>query len=65
MEPSLLLADEPTGNLDSASGHQVFELLTNLSRTQSLSVVMVTHNMELAGSLDRCLTLVDGQLSHQ
>ncbi len=65
MEPSVLLADEPTGNLDSASGHQVFELLTDLSRTQSLSVIMVTHNMELAGSLDRCLTLVDGRLSHQ
>ena len=63
MEPTLLLADEPTGNLDSASGQQVFELLTNLSRTQSLAVVMVTHNMELADSLDRCLTLVDGRLT--
>jgi ABC-type lipoprotein export system ATPase subunit len=65
MEPSLLLADEPTGNLDSASGNQVFDLLTNLCRTQSLSVIMVTHNMELAGSMDRCLTLADGQLSRQ
>ncbi len=65
MEPALLLADEPTGNLDSASGRQVFDLLTNLCRTQSLSVIMVTHNMELAGSMDRCLTLVDGRLSGQ
>ena len=65
MEPFLLLADEPTGNLDSASGRQVFDLLTNLCRTQSLSVIMVTHNMELAGSMDRCLTLVDGRLSDQ
>ena len=65
MEPALLLADEPTGNLDSASGRQVFDLLTNLCRTQSLSVIMVTHNMELAGSMDRCLTLVDGRLSDQ
>lgn len=65
MDPALLLADEPTGNLDSASGRQVFNLLTNLCRTQSLSVIMVTHNMELAGSMDRCLTLVDGRLSNQ
>lgn len=65
MKPALLLADEPTGNLDSRSGGQVFELLTDLCRTQSLSVIMVTHNMELAGSMDRCLTLVDGRLSDQ
>ena len=65
MDPALLLADEPTGNLDSASGRQVFDLLTNLCRTQSLSVIMVTHNMELAGSMDRCLTLMDGRLSDQ
>ncbi len=63
MKPSLVLADEPTGNLDSASGKQVFDLLTHLCRTQSMSVIMVTHNMELAGSMDRCLTLADGQLS--
>jgi lipoprotein-releasing system ATP-binding protein len=62
MEPELLLADEPTGNLDSASGQQVFSLLTQLCRTRSMSVVMVTHNMELAGAMDRCLTLKDGSL---
>ena len=65
MEPSLLLADEPTGNLDSVNGNQVFDLLTHLCRTQSLSVIMVTHNMELADSMDRCLRLMDGQLSGQ
>ena len=62
MDPALLLADEPTGNLDSRSGGQVFELLTALCRTQSLSVIMVTHNMELARSMDRCRTLQDGVL---
>ncbi len=62
MEPALLLADEPTGNLDSKSGAQVFELLTSLCRTQSLSVIMVTHNMELAAAMDRCQTLRDGLL---
>ncbi len=62
MQPALLLADEPTGNLDSASGQQVFELLTELCRTRSMSVVVVTHNLELAAAMDRCLTLKDGQL---
>ncbi|RUM35965.1 MAG: ABC transporter ATP-binding protein, partial [Desulfobulbus sp.] len=62
MEPSLLLADEPTGNLDSVNGDQVFQLLTDLCRTNTMSVIMVTHNMELAHSMDRCLTLKDGRL---
>jgi lipoprotein-releasing system ATP-binding protein len=62
MQPVLLLADEPTGNLDSASGQQVFALLTELCQTRSMSVVMVTHNMELAGAMDRCVTLKDGSL---
>ncbi|MCI5142096.1 MAG: ABC transporter ATP-binding protein [Candidatus Electrothrix sp. ATG1] len=62
MQPALLLADEPTGNLDSASGQQVFDLLTELCRTRKMSVAMVTHNMELAGEMDRCLTLKDGRL---
>ncbi len=63
MEPSLLLADEPTGNLDTANGDQVFQLLTTLCRTNNMSVIMVTHNMELALSMDRCLTLKDGRLN--
>ena len=62
MDPALLLADEPTGNLDSASGNRVFALLKALSESLDLSVVMVTHNMELARAMDRCLTLTDGAL---
>ena len=62
MQPVLLLADEPTGNLDSASGQQVFELLTELCQTRSMSVAMVTHNMGLADAMDRCVTLKDGCL---
>ncbi len=62
MEPALLLADEPTGNLDSASGNRVFALLKELSTSLNLSVIMVTHNMELARAMDRCHTLVDGSL---
>ena len=63
MDPALLLADEPTGNLDSASGNRVFALLRELSQSLGLSVVMVTHNMTLAAAMDRCLTLADGQLA--
>ena len=63
MQPALLLADEPTGNLDSANGQRVFALLHELSRSLELSVVMVTHNQELARAMDRCLTLKDGMLS--
>ena len=63
MRPTLLLADEPTGNLDSKSGQLVFDLLKDMSRDRGLSVVMVTHNQSLARVLDRCLTLKDGLLT--
>ena len=62
MEPALLLADEPTGNLDSRAGNLVFDLLHRLCRERSLAALLVTHNMELAGRMDTCLTLKDGIL---
>ncbi|NLZ18080.1 MAG: ABC transporter ATP-binding protein [Desulfobulbaceae bacterium] len=63
MQPTLLLADEPTGNLDANSGQRVFALLRELSQSHGLAVVMVTHNMELARAMDRCLTLTGGKLT--
>lgn len=63
LQPALLLADEPTGNLDTESGTKVFSLLFELSRSLDLCVVMVTHNLQLAASMDRTLTLTDGKLS--
>ena len=63
MEPELLLADEPTGNLDSRAGGIVFKLLQSICRDRSLAVLMVTHNRLLADQMDRCLTLSDGILS--
>ncbi len=63
MKPALLLADEPTGNLDSRSGNLVFDLLHNLCKELSLAALMVTHNMELADRMDRRLTLKDGLLN--
>ena len=63
MNPSLLLADEPTGNLDSRAGELVFELLHDLCRDRQLSTIMVTHNIALADRMDHCLTLQDGVLN--
>ncbi|MBF0161840.1 MAG: ABC transporter ATP-binding protein [Magnetococcales bacterium] len=60
--PDLLLADEPTGNLDRKTAQGVFHLLKNLNRTRGLTCLMVTHNHELAADLDRRIHLVDGQL---
>lgn len=62
MQPKLLLADEPTGNLDSRSGEIVFNLLHKLCRNRSLAVIMVTHNMELAGRMDSIHALKDGMM---
>ena len=62
MKPLLLLADEPTGNLDTRTGYKVFQFLQEMSAEYSLSAVMVTHNLELAGKMNRCLTLADGKL---
>ncbi|HXV36549.1 MAG TPA: ATP-binding cassette domain-containing protein [Myxococcota bacterium] len=59
-EPALLLADEPTGNLDPKSGDQVLELLLELNRTHQSGLVVVTHSPELAKRLGRTLVLSDG-----
>ncbi len=61
-DPPLLLADEPTGNLDTASGQVVLESLRDVQREAGTTVVLVTHDPELAEITDRQLTLVDGQL---
>ena len=62
MKPAILLADEPTGNLDPKTGYRVFDLIAELTEFLSMSSVMVTHNYELAKQMDRCLTLEKGQL---
>jgi lipoprotein-releasing system ATP-binding protein len=62
MKPLLLLADEPTGNLDTKTGYKVFQLLQEMSAEYSLSAVLATHNLELAGEMNRCLTLSEGKL---
>ena len=61
-KPEVLLADEPTGNLDPKTGLRVFELIRELSDTLSLATVMVTHNLDLSRRMSRCLTLREGGL---
>lgn len=61
-EPQILLADEPTGNLDSATSDEIVALLNQMHRARGLTMIIVTHNNELAGSLDRVLRIDDGQL---
>ena len=60
-KPSLLLADEPSGNLDSVSADKLHDMFFRLRDTFSISMILVTHNKSLAARADRMLTLVDGQ----
>ena len=61
-EPSLLLADEPTGNLDEQTAHQVMPLLLSLARSRGAALLLVTHDTALARTADRILELRDGRL---
>ncbi|GAC1393552.1 MAG: ABC transporter ATP-binding protein [Polyangiales bacterium] len=62
LNPKLLLADEPTGNLDSATSAAIHELFFQINKTHRTTVVIVTHNLELARSMPRIVTLKDGLL---
>jgi len=60
--PTIILADEPTGNLDTKTGDEIFNLLRMLSHKFKKTIIMVTHNQELASSSDRMIKIVDGML---
>ncbi|HEY5267815.1 MAG TPA: ABC transporter ATP-binding protein [Candidatus Saccharimonadales bacterium] len=61
-KPKLILADEPTGNLDYQTGKMVFDLLHNLSKTEKTTIIVVTHDLEIAGKTSQTFKLVDGKL---
>ena len=61
-DPELILADEPTGNLDSSSGKQVLEILRRLKDEEGKTILLVTHSQEGAAMADRVLRMKDGKL---
>ena len=61
-QPSLILADEPTGNHDSENGRMIFDLLHDLTRTENTTVIVVTHDLDIAGKTDKTFLLKDGKL---
>jgi putative ABC transport system ATP-binding protein len=61
--PAVLLADEPTGNLDSAHSREIMELLTQLNRDRGLTIVMVTHEPDMAAYAQRCVHFLDGAIA--
>jgi lipoprotein-releasing system ATP-binding protein len=63
MDPQLLLADEPTGNLDSHTSDEIYRLLQQIHEARGLSMVIVTHSHTLAGRLDRIISMVDGLIA--
>lgn len=62
-QPSVILADEPTGNLDEQTGKMVFDLLHKLARQEKTTIIVVTHDLDIAGKTDRTFRLSDGKLS--
>ena len=61
LEPKVLLADEPTGNLDTKTGESVFDLLQELNQIKGVTLIVVTHNLRLAEKLSRQIQLIDGR----
>ena len=62
--PKLLLADEPTGNLDCRTGEEIMDILRSLNDRENLTIVMVTHDLSIARRSDRIVQLVEGQLQN-
>lgn len=63
-QPAMILADEPTGNLDSKSGHEIMDLLLNLNKTKGTTLVIVTHDVNVAAQTQRTVHLFDGKVQH-
>jgi len=64
-KPKLILADEPTGNLDSQTGKMIFNLLHDISKTEKTTIIVVTHDMQIAGKTDKRFQLKDGKIEER
>ncbi len=64
-KPRILLADEPTGNLDAGTGQQIVGLLRDLNRAEGLTIIMVTHNLDLTEETDRVVRIADGRIKRE
>jgi len=62
MKPKLILADEPTGNLDSKTGHEIMMLLEKLNKEEKITVVLVTHEKDIAAYAKRIINIKDGEI---
>ena len=64
-KPSVILADEPTGNLDSQTGEMIFDLLHSLAKSENTTIIAVTHDLDIAGKTDRTFNLQDGIMTQK
>ena len=62
MNPSIILADEPTGNLDSKNGHEILSLLGDLNKKLKVTIVLITHELDIAQRTKRKIMMKDGQI---
>ena len=63
--PSIILADEPTGNLDSKASDEIVEILKRSNKELNQTIIMITHNMEIAKECDRIIKIEDGKISNE
>jgi putative ABC transport system ATP-binding protein len=62
-DPAIILADEPTGNLDLSTGHEIIEILQDLKESRGVTIITATHDMKMLAASDRVVWITDGKIS--